>query len=415
MKIRLFVALGIPVTTFLLIGTAVAVEGTEKVETLLQQNKLPLALSEAETLVLQNPRLPQPRFLQGVILARLGRKDEAQTIFLKLTKDFPNLPEPYNNLAVLYTEQGKYEQARQTLESAMQAHPSYAAVHRNLGEVYGELSRQAYAKALQVDRKTPQPQTARLTLLASLSSVNDVPGDTPRARQLPTPSQTVASVTPLPPAPVVVREANTEAAKPASSPAAPPPVALAAATSPAQTRSVSPQPPATVEKPAPTARLSADAGITDRPPQKPPVVPAPQTAAVENRTERPAAVSETREKTTESVKTTEKAVIQTVQDWAKAWSNKDVKAYLAFYSKDFVLPAGHTRSSWAQERQQRLTRPGAISITLENIKVSLNGHQATVQFRQYYRANNLNRSTDKTLELVRTGSQWQIRREQAKG
>jgi hypothetical protein len=39
-------------------------------------------------------------------------------------------------------------------------------------------------------------------------------------------------------------------------------------------------------------------------------------------------------------------VLDVVNAWAKAWSAKNVDAYLAFYGKDFKTPGGESRASW---------------------------------------------------------------------
>ncbi|MCB1889010.1 MAG: tetratricopeptide repeat protein [Rhodocyclaceae bacterium] len=97
--------------------------------------------------------------------------------------------------------------------------------------------------------------------------------------------------------------------------------------------------------------------------------------------------------------------------WADAWSNKDVDAYLSFYAPDFVVPGGRSRSAWENERRARVGKPGKIRVTLENVEVSLDGDKARVRFRQHYDSYNFDASADKTLEMVRHGGDWAIRRE----
>ena len=47
-------------------------------------------------------------------------------------------------------------------------------------------------------------------------------------------------------------------------------------------------------------------------------------------------------------------IIKTVNAWAKAWSDKDVAAYLAFYATDFRAPGGVSRASWEKARRERI-------------------------------------------------------------
>ena len=117
------------------------------VNQLVRAGKLADALGKADQYLAAKPRDPQMRFLKGVILTESGKPNDAITVFLKLTEDYPELPEPYNNLAVLYAGQGQYEKARAALEMAIRTNPSYATAQENLGDVYAKLASQAYSKA----------------------------------------------------------------------------------------------------------------------------------------------------------------------------------------------------------------------------------------------------------------------------
>ncbi|NMG34171.1 DUF4440 domain-containing protein, partial [Azoarcus sp. TTM-91] len=107
----------------------------------------------------------------------------------------------------------------------------------------------------------------------------------------------------------------------------------------------------------------------------------------------------------------EATVVKAAEAWAKAWSTQDVKGYLSHYDRDFQVPNNRPRQEWEREREQRIARPGAISVEIENARVSLNGDKATLRFRQHYRSSGFNGSTNKTLEFVRRGEQWRILRE----
>jgi tetratricopeptide (TPR) repeat protein len=101
-----------------------------------------------------------------------------------------------------------------------------------------------------------------------------------------------------------------------------------------------------------------------------------------------------------------------VEDWAAAWSRKDVAGYLAFYAKDFQVPGGVSRQAWESERKARLTKPGAIEVSVESLKVTAEGtDRATAQFRQSYKSANLKTSGNKTLVLVRQNGGWLIQQE----
>jgi Flp pilus assembly protein TadD len=104
--------------------------------------------------------------------------------------------------------------------------------------------------------------------------------------------------------------------------------------------------------------------------------------------------------------------VDVVKAWAKAWSAKDVEAYLAFYDRDFQTPGGQPRAEWEAGRRQRISAPKSISVTVESPKVTLSGDsQASVTFRQGYRSDVLKATGTKTLVLVRTDGRWLIQQE----
>jgi tetratricopeptide (TPR) repeat protein len=100
-----------------------------------------------------------------------------------------------------------------------------------------------------------------------------------------------------------------------------------------------------------------------------------------------------------------------VQAWAAAWAAKDMKAYLAAYSKDFTPPNKLSRSAWEEERRVRITSKSNISVKLENLSITINGGTAIAKFKQDYRASGLSVSSRKTLELGKYGDHWLIVKE----
>lgn len=135
---------------------------------LLDQHRLPEALGRVDTALAPNPRDPRGRFLRGLILTEMNRRDEAIAVFQQLTVDYPELAEPYNNLAVLHAQQGRLDQARGALEMAVRMQPRNAMAHENLGDVYVRLANQAYDQASQINPRSTALQ-AKLKLLRDLA------------------------------------------------------------------------------------------------------------------------------------------------------------------------------------------------------------------------------------------------------
>ncbi|TFZ00382.1 tetratricopeptide repeat protein [Ramlibacter henchirensis] len=321
------------------------------VNQLLRNGRHTEALAKADQFLAAKPRDPQMRFTRGVILTEAGRTNEAITAFVKLTEDYPELPEPYNNLAVLYAGQSQFDKARAALEMAIRTNPSYATAHENLGDVYAKLASQAYSKALQLDSNNTAVQP-KLALIRELFS--------PGAR----------GVKPTSPA----------AAAPAAAPATTVAKAPAAAPAPAATTPAAPA--AAAPAPAPTTVAKAPAAA-----------PSPSPAA-------PAAAG-----------TASKEVEAAVNAWARAWSTKDMAAYLGSYGKEFDPPGSQSRKAWEEERRDRIVGKSRISVRVSDIAVNVEGDKATARFRQAYSADALNVTGRKTLELQKVEGRWLIVRE----
>ncbi len=326
------------------------------IQKLMKNGQYPQALEKTDAYIASKPRDAQGRFMKGLILTEMNRPVDAIAVFTKLTEDYPELPEPYNNLAVLYAQQKQYDKARTALEMAIRTHPAYAIAYENLGDVYAKLASQAYDKALQLDSANSTAQ-GKLSLIRDLISTGN-------ARPAGRPTTVAKPVEPPKATPTEpVKVAAAEPAKPAAAPASPP----AATVAPVAVPAVAAKP---IDKPAAE-----------------PAKPAGDTAAAEGE------------------------IASAVQAWAAAWSRKDVKAYLAHYASDFQTPNGMARKAWEAERQQRIEKPGKISVSVADIKVTINGDKATVKFRQDYKSASLNSSAGKTLIMIRSGGKWLIQQE----
>lgn len=339
----------------LMCGGAHADEYTD-VSQLMRSGKLAEAQAKADQYLASKPKDPQMRFLKGVIQRDSGKTSDAIGTFTRLTEDYPELPEPYNNLAVLYAGQSQFDKARTALEMAIRTNPSYATAHENLGDVYAKLASQAYNKALQLDSANPAV-APKLALIRELFSPTGAKGQRPTLPAAAIP----AAVAPVP-APVAVK---------------PPPTL--------------PSPPPAKTTPAVSA------------PAAPATPPSATTAPVATAS----SVAATANPSGTGVKEAEAAV----RAWASAWAAKDVKGYLAAYSRDFDPPGNMKRSAWEEERRKRIGNKAKISVKLENLSVSVNGNTAAAKFRQDYKSGSLAVSSRKTLDLVKSGDRWLIVRE----
>ncbi|MBP9656077.1 MAG: tetratricopeptide repeat protein [Rhodocyclaceae bacterium] len=344
------------------------------VQRLIKQGQYPQAMDKVDAYLSSRPKDAQGRFLKGLIYTEMNKPAEAIAVFTKLSEDYPELPEPYNNLAVLYAQQKQYDKARTALEMAIRTHPSYAIAYENLGDVYAKLASQAYDKALQLDNSNSATQN-KLALIRDLITTSG------KGNVKPQPATPAAAATPAAqPAPAPV------AAKPAPAPA------TATATVVAATQGAA----AVAAQPAKAAPAPVSAPAATPAPAPAPVAAAPAPS-------KPAASAASDD------------VAKAINAWADAWSRKDMRAYLGAYASDFDTPKGMSRKAWEQEREQRIAgKGGKISVSVDNPQITINGDKATAKFRQHYKATGLSSSTSKTLILVRSGSKWLIKEENAR-
>ena len=344
------------------------------VQRLIKQGQYPQAMDKVDAYLSSRPKDAQGRFLKGLIYTEMNKPAEAIAVFTKLSEDYPELPEPYNNLAVLYAQQKQYDKARTALEMAIRTHPSYAIAYENLGDVYAKLASQAYDKALQLDNSNSATQN-KLALIRDLITTSG------KGNVKPQPATQAAAATPAAqPAPAPV------AAKPAPAPAAATATVVAATQGAA---AVAAQPAKAV--PALVSALAATSAPAPAPVAAAPAPSKPATSAASD------------------------DVAKAINAWADAWSRKDMRAYLGAYASDFDTPKGMSRKAWEQEREQRIAgKGGKISVSVDNPQITINGDKATAKFRQHYKATGLSSSTSKTLILVRSGSKWLIKEENAR-
>ena len=106
------------------------------------------------------------------------------------------------------------------------------------------------------------------------------------------------------------------------------------------------------------------------------------------------------------------AVADTVRGWAKAWSSKDVPGYLAYYAPDFVPEGGISRSTWEQQRRERISRPSRITVRVVGLATTkLPDGKLRVSFTQDYKSDAFSDQVAKVLELKDVGGSYKIVRE----
>ena len=108
------------------------------------------ALKQIDDYLVNQPRDPQMRFWRARLMQQLQRNDEALAIYVLLAQDYPELPEVQNNLGVMLASVGKLDEAKAAFEHALLNNPNYAVAHENLGDVQLHLAKRSFNKALEL-------------------------------------------------------------------------------------------------------------------------------------------------------------------------------------------------------------------------------------------------------------------------
>ncbi len=103
---------------------------------------------------------------------------------------------------------------------------------------------------------------------------------------------------------------------------------------------------------------------------------------------------------TQNTDEAKQAIQSAVNAWADAWRNKNINLYLDAYASGFKPENGLSKSAWKAQRKQRLAgKRGDISLVLEDVVVTPNGNQASVQFFQKYTSKVFSDEVTKQLDL----------------
>ena len=310
------------------------------------------ALARLEPLLAAEPDRVEGLMLKGTLLTRLGRVDEAKEIFLGLIESSPELPEPYINLAALYAGAGDYDRSVRILKLALETHPSYLTAYENLTKVYGKLASEAYRSALGDQAETDEEPMELVLLdrvhLRAAGTASPVESLTVRLPETP-PDRPSGGVEPG-------EEAVVEVAQTDSAP--------------------------TGADEAMTAETQTETGV----------------AADSDREDRAGPNLE--------------RVSEMIDGWALAWTEQRVEEYLGFYSRQFTPMNGLSLEGWEVMRRGRLTGPGFISISYEDLELEEEDPgRVSARFVQLYDSSVLQDSCVKVLSLLWEDGEWKIAEE----
>jgi len=116
--------------------------------------------------------------------------------------------------------------------------------------------------------------------------------------------------------------------------------------------------------------------------------------------------------TSSSNKNKDAELIAFANDWANAWSAKDIDLYLSKYAQDFKTPNGDAFSLWQTSRRQKISSQGKILVEIEDLKLSMKtDNSARIQFKQKYTSDRLTEMSNKSLIVKKIDGRWLIQEE----
>ena len=116
--------------------------------------------------------------------------------------------------------------------------------------------------------------------------------------------------------------------------------------------------------------------------------------------------------TSSSNKNKDAELIAFANDWANAWSAKDIDLYLSKYAQDFKTPNGDVFSLWQTSRRQKISSQGKILVEIEDLKLSMKTeNSARIQFKQKYTSDKLTEMSNKSLVVKKIDGRWLIQEE----
>lgn len=105
-------------------------------------------------------------------------------------------------------------------------------------------------------------------------------------------------------------------------------------------------------------------------------------------------------------------VVNTLNQWAQAWSNQNVQAYLAVYSDNYQPRGGQSLAKWIQQRGQHFKSGEHTQVTLADIEVAFdNPQRAIATFDERYQSPRRSDEDHKRVVLVREDGGWRIKKE----
>ncbi len=100
-------------------------------------------------------------------------------------------------------------------------------------------------------------------------------------------------------------------------------------------------------------------------------------------------------------------IIDIIQDWAKAWNDKNMEIYSSYYAKDFYSD-GLNKQKWVQRKKDLAKRYDYIKVVIKDLQVNRGKKNILVKFLQDYKSSGFSAIGIKTLIFIHEDKGWKI-------
>jgi murein L,D-transpeptidase YafK len=100
-------------------------------------------------------------------------------------------------------------------------------------------------------------------------------------------------------------------------------------------------------------------------------------------------------------------ILERIEGWSQAWSQKDLDRYMSYYASDFRWKALN-RKRWRQRKAGLNKRYKEISVQLSDIRLFRHGDTVTATAEMIYRSDRFASHGFKRLHLVQNSREWRI-------
>lgn len=346
-----------------------------------------IASSVALVFTVANATAPdyQSRLQSANAAIKANKFQEARQILQELIAQNPQQPEAYNNLAVLEAKSGNDARALELLQRAMQSHAGFATSYQNLTRLNQARALASYKQNLNL---SAGERRIDLTLSDTASTVNAKPQVVEKVVEKTVyRDKVVEKIVEKPVEKIVYRDKVVEKI---------------------------------VEKPVEKIvyRDKVVEKIVEKPVEKVVEKIVTNTPTCPKAPTCPALPIGTAPTSTASAKSSAPSanaraeITALVNQWARAWQERDVATYIASYTAQFSNVASGRHRDWVAHRRERIMAPQFIRVNLNAIDVQpLSADAALVNFSQHYQSDQMSDTVKKQLVVIRENQRWKISQE----